>query len=191
MTAAPCPAPLQKICTRRTPGSFPLACPVLLVLQVLARSLQVPSGCAMLQDGFATPLPWYFGDLFALPQPHGRLGGCSRMGRSCGSRWLGRWGVCAAGGSQPGVWGAWKGGHWGARSEKRTLPCSVGLAWGPKICQGWERTCWHPSRGRRIRSAASAIDFLLWSSARKMRRWGCRAAAVICRLRAVSWRDGN
>lgn len=53
---------------------------------------------------------------------------------------------------------------------------------------GWRRTQRPPSRQRRIRSTASAIDFLLWSSTRKMRCWGCGAAAVICRLRAVSWR---
>lgn len=67
-------------------------------------------------------------------------------------------------------------------------PCqNRGLVGEPGIW-GWGRTRCLPSQGSRTGSSASAIDFLLWSSGRKMRRWGCGAATVICCLLGVSWR---
>lgn len=67
-------------------------------------------------------------------------------------------------------------------------PCqNWGLVGEPGIW-GWGRTRCRPSQGSCTGSSASAIDFLLWSSGRKMRRWGCGAAAVICCLLGVSWR---
>lgn len=141
MTAALCP-PASKICARRTPGSFPLACPILLVLQVLAKSLT-----GAFQDGFVPHSLVLGGPICAPPaprasrrvqqdgaQPPDPLTGA--LGALCHSR-ESAWRLgCAEGGvfGEPGK----------GLQVRREPPLqrgprqSWGLARGPKICQGWE-----------------------------------------------------